>query len=504
MARFIVASRQTGSDQEETDASQRAFSGFRAKLGPRADVPPEEEHSRIGVWEGDGRQFAALRAEFGEQLIVEEETQRYPCIVHPLASPLSSQPRLSAGLGGTLELDASSDGGPVRDALTLLYLQSARGAPPTTAVGTTDAYGHTVLPFDASMWMPVAAAVMPRAAAWAALTQITGPSIRLTLPALPRTGPLAWWHQVLGINSNDPSLGEGVRVGIVDSGVGDHPYLEHARRVGAFLNGTHDPSPEASEAVSDHGTHVAGIIGARPTDRNDFIGIAQGAELVVARVYPGSGPPGMESGPATNGDIAQAILSLSRDEECDLINVSSAGLVRSEIEASRINAAAARGTLVICSVGNGGGPPVMFPAAEAPAIGVTALGLINTAPFGVLDSMNLPQAFDRYAPNGIYSPTFASLGIEVKCAGPGVGIISTVPPFGESKAPYAAMSGTSMAAPAVTGALAAVLSRDPTYRTLPRSIERSRRAAILLTQSLRSVGLSIPYQGFGLPYVQRQ
>jgi len=50
----------------------------------------------------------------------------------------------------------------------------------------------------------------------------------------------------------------------------------------------------------------------------------------------------MESGSATNGDIAQAILSLSRDEECDIIKLElGCGLVHSEIEADRINSAPA-------------------------------------------------------------------------------------------------------------------------------------------------------------------
>jgi subtilisin family serine protease len=79
-----------------------------------------------------------------------------------------------------------------------------------------------------------------------------------------------------------------------------------------------------------------------------------------------------------------------------------------------------------------------------------------------------------------------------------------VPSIGAAKAPYVAMSGTSMAAPAVTAALAAILSGDETYKALPRNFERSRHAAVRLTQSLRSLGLMIPYQGFGLPFVTRQ
>jgi subtilisin len=260
-------------------------------------------------------------------------------------------------------------------------------------------------------------------------------------------------------------------------------------------------SPDSAKDVAEHGTHVAGIIGARPTDLRDFSGIAPGAALVAVRVYPGGGPPGSEGGFSNNGDIAQAITHLTEDQACDIINLSSNGPLRSEIEADRITAAFNRGTLVVCSAGNGGGPPVLFPAAEPNALGVSALGFFGAAPATSLDAFNMPMQPDRYTISGGYLAKFSSFGPEIKCIAPGVGVISTVPTGDGTTPAYLAASGTSMAAPVVSGCLAALLSRDSGYKSLPRSRERSVRAWNVLVGTLRSLGLHFAYQGFGVPTV---
>jgi subtilisin len=319
--------------------------------------------------------------------------------------------------------------------------------------------------------------------------------------ALPRSGPLGWWHRAFGLTKYSEELGSGIRVGIIDTGIGTHPYLSHAKRAGAILNGKFDNAEHAADDVVEHGTHVAGIIGARPTDLKDYAGVAPGAELVALRVYSRSDSPGHETNPATNGDISQAIIRLARDEQCDIINLSSGGPLRSDIEIDRISAAFNAGTLMICAAGNGSGPPVQYPAAEPNVIGVSALGVHGGVPTAALDIFSSPATPDRYNGFGGFLAAFSSFGPEIKCIGPGVGIISTVPPRGERHPPYLAASGTSMAAPAIAGALAAILSRDPVYKSLPRNRERSLRAWKVLAQTLRSLGLGFPYQGFGLPTI---
>ena len=250
--------------------------------------------------------------------------------------------------------------------------------------------------------------------------------------------------------------------------------------------------------MGDHGTHVTGIIAARPTSNSqDFGGIAAGADVYVARVYAGGGPAGQE-GAASNGDIASAIDSLATTQQVDVMNLSLGGPDPSEIEADAIRAAIEAGVLVICASGNGNGGPVIYPAASPRAVAVSALGFPGTFPQGSIDALSVPQQADHFAASGIYAASFNNIGPQVVCVGPGVGIISTVPQTDPGQPAYAAMSGTSMACPAVCASLAALLGQDQTYRKMPRNAARAQYAWSVLARGLRQIGLNSQYQGFGL------
>jgi subtilisin family serine protease len=79
-----------------------------------------------------------------------------------------------------------------------------------------------------------------------------------------------------------------------------------------------------------------------------------------------------------------------------------------------------------------------------------------------------------------------------------VAIVSTVPGKTADEAAYAAMSGTSMASPAVCAALAAVLAKDEQYQNLPRDASRAQYAWTVLARGLRQLGLNSQFQGYGL------
>jgi subtilisin family serine protease len=202
---------------------------------------------------------------------------------------------------------------------------------------------------------------------------------------------------------------------------------------------------------------------------------------------------------ASNGDVAIAIDALVNEHQVDLINLSLGGFQPSQVELDAIQAATEAGALVICSAGNENGGPVTYPAAYAQTIGVSAIGIPGCCPVGGLDAATTPTESDRYSFTGAYSPSFTSVGPAINCVGPGVAIISTVPGTKDGSPPYAAMSGTSMAAPAVCAALAVRLSADQIYRGMPRDIQRAMRAAAVLLRSSRDLGLRAGYQGFGLP-----
>lgn len=282
-----------------------------------------------------------------------------------------------------------------------------------------------------------------------------------------------------------------MRVGVIDTGIGPHPYLDHVNDVGAFING--DSDTDAGSDVDSHGSHVCGIIGARPVNNSEYGGIAPGVALYSARVFPkGRG--------ANQLDIVNAIDELSREQEVDLINMSLGSSISSEVEQDAIIDAWERGTLCICAAGNSNGP-VQFPGAFKETVAVSAIGLLGWGPSGSMASIRLPSDPFRFGDENLYHANFSCFGPEIVCGGPGVGYISTVPERFDLNKPYASMGGTSMASPAACAALATILSRSDEYKSLPRNQERSVVAIRILRQNCQSIGLDPAYEGHGMPQV---
>jgi subtilisin family serine protease len=321
-----------------------------------------------------------------------------------------------------------------------------------------------------------------------------GPSLdeMIDCPSLPVSGNLEWWHRLLGIASYDPSLGNGINVGVIDTGCGPHAFLGHVVDVGAFVGGA-TLAPPAGKDVDSHGSHVCGIIGARPTGA-EFAGIAPGAAVYCARVFPAPEQP------ANQGDIANAIDALSRNSGVDLINMSLGSTQPSQIEHDSIVDAYERGTVCVCAAGNDAGP-INWPAQFRECVAISALGTAGWGPDGSLASARLPNISDRFGRDGYFLANFSSNGPQLLCVGPGVGIISTVPERFGLNVPYLAMDGTSMASPAITGVLAALLSKCPPYATVARDRSRSDFAKAILRQYCQDIGLALAFQGLGVPQV---
>jgi len=223
----------------------------------------------------------------------------------------------------------------------------------------------------------------------------------------------AAWVKVGG----QETAGEGVRVGIIDSGNVDslipdfQPFFEckSAEFGGLFFSGVTgapaigiknengvDPAPGVVY-VSDHGTHVAGTVGGcittisgGPWDGTELSGVAPGATLVDYNVFPGIGAGFVAfGGSAFSHDIAAAIESSVLNGD-DVINMSLGGGVQGphDFLAEAANAAVAAGVVVVTSNGNNGpgyytvGSPGS--AAYVIAVGATtnsrSLGLLVMAP----------------------------------------------------------------------------------------------------------------------------
>ena len=83
----------------------------------------------------------------------------------------------------------------------------------------------------------------------------------------------------------------------------------------------------------------------------------------------------------------------------------------------------------MCGPGTTGDLSV-YPAAHPEAVAVSAIGLDGWAPHGASPHIRLPSDPSFFPRNHIYFGNFSSFGNEVACAGPGVGIISTIPSRG--------------------------------------------------------------------------
>jgi subtilisin len=273
--------------------------------------------------------------------------------------------------------------------------------------------------------------------------------------------------------------GAGVVVAVIDSGVGPHPDLPTA--IG-------DPDTSIG-----HGTHVAGIIAG--SGQGGLGGVAPGATIRSYRVFDDPA-----TGVARNFEVHQAIVKAAADG-CHIINLSLKSENRLDptfndiVISKAIDQASNAGVLVVAAAGNDFRRFVAFPARHPDVIAVSAIGWEPGLP---------ANAYDRWTVSGdrsesdsnMFFATFSNEGVSgtgIAMTAPGAGVVSTVP--GNR---YAPMSGTSMACPAAVGAIARLLSANPSVLAMPP--DRTRRDAIwsLVAAKLASVGLGAPREGAGM------
>ncbi len=213
--------------------------------------------------------------------------------------------------------------------------------------------------------------------------------------------------------------GTGKTAWIIDSGIDfTHPDLNvDSSRSRSFLSGVSSARDE-----NGHGTHVAGIIGAK---NNTFgvLGVASGAKLVSLRVLD-------KDGKGTLGSIVQALAYInSIASPGDVINLSVGDDEgTSSILDQQVQSTAGRGVLIAIAAGN-----EHTDAANSSPARVNGTNIYTVS---AIDSL------DNFA-------SFSNFGNDaVDFAMPGVRILST---YVGSR--YAYMSGTSMAAPHLAGLL---------------------------------------------------
>lgn len=239
---------------------------------------------------------------------------------------------------------------------------------------------------------------------------------------VPKT--LLWNVQQTGFGRGD--LQTTKTVWIVDTGVDmDHPDLNvDTQRSRSFISG--QPSVEDENG---HGTHVAGIIGAK-NNSVGVTGVASGAWLVALKVL-------NQLGEGRLSGIIQAVNHVVQNGRAgDVVNLSLGGEGTSATLERVIRQAADAGILFAIAAGNEGENSDNYSPAR-----------VNHPNVFTVSAMDRNNQF----------ATFSNFGSSVDICAYGVRISST---YKDGK--YATLSGTSMAAPHVAGLLLIRGSKLPT------------------------------------------
>lgn len=239
----------------------------------------------------------------------------------------------------------------------------------------------------------------------------------------------SWGVQYIGSQAvHEQNInGTGVKIAILDTGIDyNHPDLINNYKGGYdFVFNDADPMDDTTgPTINSHGTHVAGIIAAQ-NNGIGTVGVAPKADIYAIKVLDGGG-------------FGQASLIISGIEwamtnSIDIISMSIESIEDNSAVHDAIDASNNSGILLVAAGGNNnsGTGSVKYPAAYEPVIAVTA------------NDQNGMKA------------GFSPIGQKIEVSAPGVNVLSTIIGGG-----YGSRSGTSMAAPHVTGAAALILSSN--------------------------------------------
>ncbi len=215
--------------------------------------------------------------------------------------------------------------------------------------------------------------------------------------------------------------GAGVVVAVVDTGVDpSHPELCGRVLPGRDLvDDDEDPRDE-----NGHGTSVAGVIAAAGDNGLGIAGLAWRAEILPVRVLDSRG----------QGYYSDVIAGIryAVDRGARVINLSLGGGSYSRALQEAVDYARGKGSVLVAAAGNEGLDRLYYPAG--------CQGVISV---GAADRDDRPASF-------------SNRGEGLDLLAPGVSVYTTAAGGG-----YAYLSGTSLAAPQVSGCLALLLARFP-------------------------------------------
>ena len=306
--------------------------------------------------------------------------------------------------------------------------------------------------------------------------------------------------------------GRGIGVAVIDSGITNYhdDLYRYTNRVSHFKDFTNSTSVWSNGASDEygHGTHVAGIIAGTGYDSNGkHKGIAPGAKLIGLKVMDRYGRGYMS-------DVIAAIdyaISVKGTYNIRVINLSVAAGVLESYWLDPLTLATKRavdnGIVVVASAGNLG----QNQQGHKQTGGITSPG---NAPWVLTVGASSEEASskrnnDIVAKFSSVGPTWIDFGAKPDLVAPGVGIeslvdshstlyqtlpsmlISGAAGLGLNFKPYMSLSGTSMAAPVVSGTVALMLEANP--KLTPNAV----KAILQYTAQVKS-NTSLLVQGAGM------
>ncbi len=237
--------------------------------------------------------------------------------------------------------------------------------------------------------------------------------------------------------SGDRSGAVDADIAILDTGIDlDHPDLN------VYHEKTFVPGTSSADDDNGHGTHVAGITAAKD-NAIGVVGIAPGARLWSIKVLDSSGA----------GSISDIIAGIdyvtAHSAEIDVVNLSFGCECSSPALDAAINNAVQAGVVFVVAAGNDHKDASSFSPARNPNVIAVSAMADSDGKCGGQGTSTKYGSDDTFA-------SFSNYGAPVDMVAPGVGILST---YKDGK--YAELSGTSMAAPHVSGGVALYESYHP-------------------------------------------
>lgn len=243
---------------------------------------------------------------------------------------------------------------------------------------------------------------------------------------------LDWWQEDLNLLSVwEQSTGKGIKVGVIDTGI-DHMHPDLRNKI----QGTWGIDGHANDD-NGHGSHVAGIIGAE-NNGSGMIGMAPDCMIYAAKTM-------NEKGQGSIDSLRDAIEWCVK-EGCTILNLSLGTRSLAPMHVQKIIDECIRQNIWIVAAAGNDHLELAWPASDPDVLAV-----------GAISKTKEIAGFSNY-------------GKWMDLSMPGVSILSTY-----CHQRYARLSGTSMAAPIVTGALALYRSMYPnaSFDTMFDSLKNS-------------------------------